>query len=39
VYHYNAQCTRRGEQRAWTGAEYSSWLAAKRAEVERDGDL
>jgi carbonic anhydrase/acetyltransferase-like protein (isoleucine patch superfamily) len=39
VYHRNAQRTRAGDQRAWTGEEYASWLAAKRAEVERDGDL
>jgi carbonic anhydrase/acetyltransferase-like protein (isoleucine patch superfamily) len=39
VYHRNAQRTRAGDQRAWTGDEYESWLANKRAEVERDADL
>ena len=39
VYHRNAQRTRAGDQRAWTGAEYADWLANKRAEVERDADL
>jgi len=39
VYHRNAQRTRAGDQRAWTGEEYASWLAHKRAEVERDADL
>ena len=38
-YHRNAEHYRRGEYRAWDGAEYASWLAAKRAEVERDADL
>jgi hypothetical protein len=35
----NAQRTRAGDQRAWTGDEYEAWLAHKRAEVERDADL
>jgi carbonic anhydrase/acetyltransferase-like protein (isoleucine patch superfamily) len=39
VYHRNAQRTRAGDQRAWTGDEYEAWLAHKRAEVERDADL
>jgi len=39
VYHYNAQRTRRGEQRAWDGNEYEKWLAEKRAAVEADADL
>lgn len=38
-YHHNAQCTRRGDQRGWTGAEYAGWLEKKRAEIERDADL
>ena len=38
-YHRNAACTRRGDERAWEGAEYDAWLAAKRAEVEADSDL
>jgi carbonic anhydrase/acetyltransferase-like protein (isoleucine patch superfamily) len=38
-YHHNALCTRRGDQRAWSGAEYAGWLEKKRVEVERDADL
>ena len=38
-YHHNAERTRRGDQRAWSGTDYAGWLAAKRAEVERDADL
>jgi carbonic anhydrase/acetyltransferase-like protein (isoleucine patch superfamily) len=38
LYHRNAEHYRRGSHRAWEGAEYEAWLAAKRAEVERDGD-
>jgi carbonic anhydrase/acetyltransferase-like protein (isoleucine patch superfamily) len=38
-YHRNAQRTRGGDQRAWSGADYAGWLAQKRAEVERDADL
>lgn len=38
-YHRNAQAYRRGEHRAWTGAEYEAWLAEIRAEVETDADL
>ncbi len=39
VYHYNAEATRRGEQRAWDGADYAAWHAKKAAEVEADADL
>jgi carbonic anhydrase/acetyltransferase-like protein (isoleucine patch superfamily) len=39
VYHHNAERTRAGDQRAWTGAEYESWVTRKRAEIERDADL
>ena len=39
IYHRNAHRTRAGDQRAWVGAEYEGWLAAKRAEIERDADL
>jgi carbonic anhydrase/acetyltransferase-like protein (isoleucine patch superfamily) len=39
LYHRNAAFYRRGEHRAWDGAEYEAWLAAKRAEVEADRDL
>jgi carbonic anhydrase/acetyltransferase-like protein (isoleucine patch superfamily) len=38
-YQRNADHNRRGLYRAWDGPEYESWLAAKRAEVERDADL
>ena len=38
-YHRNADHYRRGLHRAWEGPEYDAWLAAKRAEIERDGDL
>jgi carbonic anhydrase/acetyltransferase-like protein (isoleucine patch superfamily) len=38
LYHRNADHYRRGSHRAWDGEEYEAWLAAKRAEVERDGD-
>ena len=37
-YHRNADHYRRGLHRAWEGPEYERWLAAKRAEVERDAD-
>jgi len=39
VYHRNAERTRAGDQRAWTGEEYAGWLAQKTAEIERDADL
>ncbi len=39
VYHRNAERTRRGENRAWTGEEYERWYVEKRAEVETDRDL
>jgi hypothetical protein len=38
-YQRNADHARHGLYRAWDGPEYEAWLAAKRAEVERDGDL
>jgi carbonic anhydrase/acetyltransferase-like protein (isoleucine patch superfamily) len=38
LYHRNADHYRRGLHRAWEGAEYEAWLAAKRAAVERDED-
>jgi carbonic anhydrase/acetyltransferase-like protein (isoleucine patch superfamily) len=38
LYHRNADHYRRGLHRAWDGPEYEAWLAAKRAEVERDED-
>ena len=38
-YHYNAEATRRGESRAWTGEDYERWLVDKQREVEADRDL
>jgi carbonic anhydrase/acetyltransferase-like protein (isoleucine patch superfamily) len=38
LYHYNAESTRRGEQRAWEGPAFEAWRAAKQAEVEADRD-
>lgn len=38
-YRRNAEFYARGEHRAWDGAEYQSWLAAKRAEIDKDLDL
>jgi carbonic anhydrase/acetyltransferase-like protein (isoleucine patch superfamily) len=38
VYHYNAEATRRGEQRAWEGPEFQAWRAEKLAQVEADAD-
>ncbi len=39
VYHRNAEWTRRGDHRAWDGAEFEAWREAKRLEIETDGDL
>jgi carbonic anhydrase/acetyltransferase-like protein (isoleucine patch superfamily) len=39
LYHYNAERTRNGDHRAWTGPEYDAFRRAKRAEIERDADL
>jgi carbonic anhydrase/acetyltransferase-like protein (isoleucine patch superfamily) len=39
MYQRNAEFTRRGDYRAWAGAEYEAWYAAKRAEIEADRDL
>jgi len=38
-YQRNADHYRRGLHRAWEGPEYEAWLAAIRADVERDADL
>jgi carbonic anhydrase/acetyltransferase-like protein (isoleucine patch superfamily) len=38
-YFHNAQRTRSGDQRAWTGSEFAAWLEKKRAEIEADADL
>ena len=39
LYHRNAEHTRRGDYRCWTGAEFEAWREAKRAEIEADRDL
>jgi carbonic anhydrase/acetyltransferase-like protein (isoleucine patch superfamily) len=39
LYHRNAACYARGEQRAWDGPEYAAWLADMRAKVDADADL
>jgi len=39
MYHRNAEFTRRGNYRCWTGAEYDAWYAAKQAEIDADEDL
>lgn len=39
TYHRNAEAYRRGEHRAWDGADYQAWLAAMRADIEADRDL
>jgi carbonic anhydrase/acetyltransferase-like protein (isoleucine patch superfamily) len=39
LYHRNAEFTRRGDYRAWEGADYEAWLEAKRAEIEADLDV
>jgi carbonic anhydrase/acetyltransferase-like protein (isoleucine patch superfamily) len=38
-YQRNASFYRRGEHRAWDGAEYLAWVEAKRDEIEADRDL
>lgn len=38
TYHYNAEATRNGNQRAWVGPEYAAWRVAKQAEVDADRD-
>jgi carbonic anhydrase/acetyltransferase-like protein (isoleucine patch superfamily) len=39
VYHYNAERSREGDFRAWTGDAYRQWHECKSAEIERDEDL
>lgn len=39
IYHRNAEHYRRGQHRAWDGAEWVAWLHAKQREVEADLDL
>ena len=39
LYYHNALATKRGEHRAWDGAEYRKWLAELEAEIETDADL
>jgi carbonic anhydrase/acetyltransferase-like protein (isoleucine patch superfamily) len=36
LYHRNAQASREGNQRAWEGAEFQAWSAAKLAEIDED---
>ena len=38
LYHRNAQAIREGNQRAWEGAEFQAWSAAKQAEIDEDFD-
>jgi carbonic anhydrase/acetyltransferase-like protein (isoleucine patch superfamily) len=38
-YHRNAEAYRRGEHRAWSGADYEAWRDAKSAEIDADRDL
>ena len=39
VYHRNAEHTRRGDHRAWDGADFDAWRDAKWLEIESDRDL
>lgn len=39
LYHYNAQAYKRGDHRAWDGAEYERWRREKKLEIEADRDL
>jgi carbonic anhydrase/acetyltransferase-like protein (isoleucine patch superfamily) len=39
LYHRNAGFTRRGDYRAWDGAEFEAWRKAKLAEIASDRDL
>jgi carbonic anhydrase/acetyltransferase-like protein (isoleucine patch superfamily) len=39
IYHLNAQSYRRGEHRAWTGADYEHWLEDLDRLLETDADL
>jgi len=38
-YHWNAQGYKRGEHRAWDGAEYAAWMRDMVRKIERDEDL
>ncbi|MHA7836526.1 MAG: gamma carbonic anhydrase family protein [bacterium] len=38
-YHRNAGAYRRGDHRAWTGAEYERWLKEMVKRIENDEDL
>ena len=38
-YHWNAEHTRKGEERAWSRPDYAAWLAEKKQQIERDADL
>jgi len=39
LYHRNARAYRRGDQRAWDGAEFEAWKAELIAELATDADL
>ena len=39
LYHYNAERTRKGQHRAWTGPECDAFRKRKATEIERDADL
>ena len=39
LYHRNAEAYARGEHRAWSGDELTTWGAAKTAEIASDADL
>ena len=39
LYHRNAEHTRRGDTRAWSGPDFEQWRNAKRREIETDRDL
>ena len=39
LYYRNALHTRRGDHRAWVGAEFKAWRDAKKNEIDADRDL
>jgi carbonic anhydrase/acetyltransferase-like protein (isoleucine patch superfamily) len=39
LYYRNALHTRRGDHRAWVGAEFEAWRDAKKNEIDADRDL
>lgn len=38
-YHWNAQAYKRGDQRAWSGPEFESWVKELARKLESDEDL